>query len=93
MAFKLCGIAIKRDAAQQAEQGTLIHLLEEAKAGDLAFFDNADGKIVHVGIILPNQHILHASGRVRIDTVDHQGIFNQEQNAYTHNLRLIKRMF
>ncbi|MBK7851949.1 MAG: C40 family peptidase [Bacteroidetes bacterium] len=93
MAFKLCGIAIKRDAAQQAEQGTLIHLLEEANAGDLAFFDNAEGKIVHVGIILPNQHILHASGRVRIDTLDHQGIFNQEQNAYTHNLRLIKRMY
>lgn len=92
MGFKLCGIKIHRDAWQQSEQGTLIHLLDEANPGDLAFFDNAEGKIIHVGFILPNHQILHASGKVRIDKLDHQGIFNQELSTYTHNLRLIKRM-
>jgi len=92
MAYKLCGISIKRDASQQAENGTLINLVEEANPGDLAFFDNAEGKITHVGFVLPNKMILHASGRVRIDKLDHQGIFNQEVNTYTHNLRLIRRI-
>ncbi|HRH67031.1 MAG TPA: C40 family peptidase [Bacteroidia bacterium] len=92
MAFKLCGIPIERDAAMQAEQGMLINLLDEAVPGDLLFFDNKDGKIIHVGFLLPNNQILHASGRVRIDKVDHQGIYNVDMNTYTHNLRLIRRM-
>jgi cell wall-associated NlpC family hydrolase len=93
MVFKLCGIFLKRDSQQQAQQGRTINLLEEAKPGDLAFFDNADGKIVHVGIVLPNRKIIHASGKVHIDKLDQQGIFNEETNKYTHTLRLIKRMF
>ena len=93
MVYKLCGILLKRDSQQQAQQGNTIHLLEESKAGDLAFFDNAEGKIVHVGIILSNNKIIHASGKVHVDKLDHQGIFNVELNKYTHNLRLIKRFF
>ncbi len=89
--LKLCGIRIHRDASQQAQQGLLINMLAEAKPGDLAFFDNADGKIVHVGFILSEGKIIHASGKVRIDRLDHLGIFNDEQKKYTHNLRLIKR--
>lgn len=89
---KLCGIKIRRDANQQAEEGSTINLLDESKPGDLAFFDNADGRIVHVGIILPANHIIHASGRVRIDLLDHQGIFNAETKSYSHNLRVIKRI-
>jgi len=91
MVFKLAGIRLKRDAWQQAEQGSLIHLVEEARQGDLAFFDNAEGKIIHVGILLPNNKIIHSSGKVRIDSLDHHGIFNLESKKYTHNLRLIKR--
>ena len=90
--FKLCGIKLRRDANQQAEQGTVINLLEEAQPGDLAFFDNADKKIIHVGIILPGHQIIHASGKVRVDRLDHQGIFNTESGSYSHNLRVIKRM-
>ena len=89
--LKLCGIKIQRDAAQQAQQGQLINMLGESKPGDLAFFDNADGKIVHVGFILAEGRIIHSSGKVRIDKLDHQGIYNTEQKKYTHNLRLIKR--
>nr|MBC7612643.1 C40 family peptidase [Pseudopedobacter sp.] len=91
MIFKMLGIALKRDAWQQAEQGRLVDFLTEAKAGDLAFFDNVEGRITHVGIMLNNSQIIHASGRVKIDRIDNQGIFAAEQNKYTHNLRIIKR--
>jgi cell wall-associated NlpC family hydrolase len=93
MVFKLCGMKLNRDAYQQAEQGETVNLIEESVPGDLAFFDNAEGKIVHVGIILPANHIIHCSGRVRIDRIDHQGIFNEETRTYSHKLRIIKRMF
>jgi gamma-D-glutamyl-L-lysine dipeptidyl-peptidase len=93
LTFKLCGIKIPRDAWQQSGEGETVNLLEESKPGDLAFFDNAEGKIVHTGIILPGNHIIHAHGQVRIDKLDHQGIYNDNQKKYTHNLRLLKRNF
>lgn len=92
--FKTLGISLKRDAYQQAVQGEDVSLLSEAKSGDLAFFDNVDGRITHVGIILENNgsfEILHASGELRIDTLDHQGI-NKKSEGYSHNLRLIRRI-
>jgi hypothetical protein len=88
--YKMAGIKLKRDAAQQATQGVNLSFLNEAKQGDLLFFDNAEGKIIHVGIYLGENKIIHASGKVRIDIIDHQGIYNEEINKYTHNLRLIK---
>ena len=90
--YKLCGIRLKRDASQQAEQGTTIKSLEESTPGDLAFFANGTEKITHVGILLPQHKIIHASGKVRVDKIDPQGIFNEDKNTYTHNLRLIKRI-
>ena len=90
--FKMININLKRDANQQAEQGINIDFVNESREGDLAFFDNSEGKIIHVGIILGNNSIFHASGTVRIDKLDHQGIFNDNQNKYTHNLRIIKRI-
>lgn len=89
--FKLAGINILRDAAQQAEQGQTVDFLPEAQAGDLAFFDNADGKIIHVGIMLGPDQIIHASGRIKIDAIDHQGIYSAELGRYSHKLRIIKR--
>lgn len=88
--YKLCGIRLKRDAWQQAEQGIAVPALDEAMPGDLAFFANDSGKITHVGILLPQHKIIHASGKVRVDKIDQQGIFNEEKNAYTHTLKLIK---
>jgi hypothetical protein len=90
VAYKMSGIRVHRDAAQQAEQGKSLSFVEEAKEGDLAFFDNKEGKIVHTGIILKNGKIIHASGMVRVDAFDHQGIFNVELQEYTHRLRIIK---
>jgi len=89
--FKMLGISLKRDAWQQAEQGSPVNFLQEARAGDLAFFDNAEGRITHVGIMLNDQEIIHASGRVKIDPVDDQGIYSLDLKKHSHKLRIIKR--
>lgn len=91
--YKLNGIMLLRDAYQQAQQGTTLSFIEEAEPGDLAFFDNEDGKIIHVGIMLNEQQIIHASGCVRIDKFDHFGIYNQQTQKYSHRLRIIKSLF
>jgi hypothetical protein len=93
LVYKLCGYKLPRDAYQQAKQGETVGFVESAKIGDLAFFDNAEGDITHVGIILNDGKIIHASGKVRIDLIDHQGIYHQELKNYTHQLRIIKRYF
>ncbi|HAH59948.1 MAG TPA: hypothetical protein DCL86_17585, partial [Bacteroidales bacterium] len=92
MVYKMQGIVLMRDARQQAAQGLAINLLAEARAGDLAFFDNEDGQITHTGILTENGNIIHASGKVRIDPVDHHGIYDKTLGKYTHKLRLIRRM-
>lgn len=90
--FKLNGYQLPRDASQQVELGTALSFVEEAQAGDLAFFDNEEGNIVHVGMVLENQQIIHASGCVRIDKFDHYGIFHSDNKKYSHMLRVIKKV-
>lgn len=92
MVYKLNGTKLFRDAYQQSEQGETLSFVEEAEPGDLAFFDNDEGRIVHVGIVMNHNKIIHASGKVRIDGFDHQGIFNNDKKDYTHRLRLLKRI-
>jgi len=92
MVYRLAGIAIPRDAYQQAEVGETLSFIEEAEKGDLAFFDNEEGRIIHVGIILDNHYILHASGCVRCDRLDQYGIYNASLKTHTHHLRLIKKI-
>lgn len=92
MVYKVCGYQLNRDASQQAMQGITLNFLEESEPGDLAFFDNEAGTITHVGILMGNEQIIHASGKVRIDFIDHSGIFNQETKQHTHKLRLLKRI-
>ena len=89
--FRYFGKKLPRDSGDQAKQGEDIGFLEETKAGDLAFFDNAEGTITHVGILLNNLEIIHASGKVRIDTIDQWGIINRDTQQRTHTLRIIKR--
>lgn len=90
--FKLNGFKLPRDASQQALLGIPLSFVEEAQTGDLAFFDNEEGKITHVGIVLDDNKIIHASGKVRIDKLDHYGIFNVDTKKYSHHLRVIKRV-
>jgi hypothetical protein len=89
--YNLNGIQLKRDASQQAQDGNTVDFLASAELGDLAFFDNEEGKITHVGMMLSNSEIIHSAGMVRIDPIDDQGIFNAELGRYTHKLRIIKR--
>lgn len=93
MAYRLSGITLLRDASQQATQGETVDFLTEAQPGDLVFFDNDQGAITHVGIFLRQDHILHASGSVRIDGLDQTGIYNADTGKHSHKLRLIKRYF
>jgi len=90
--FKLSGIKLKRDAYQQGEQGVAVKTLKEAKEGDLAFFKKNEDRITHTGIILSGNHIMHASGRVRIDKIDENGIVNMETNLHSHSLAVIRRI-
>ena len=93
MVYRMNGYALLRDASQQATQGEPLSFIEESEPGDLAFFDNNEGKIVHVGIILQDNYIIHAHGKVRMDRIDHSGIFNTDIKNYTHKLRVIKKIF
>ena len=90
--FQLVGISLHREPDQQVHQGETVDFVEQSQPGDLAFFENKYGNINHVGIILPERYIIHAAGYVRIDKVDHVGIFNEETGRYTHKLRVAKRM-
>ena len=92
MVYKINGYNLLRDASQQATQGEALSFIEESEPGDLAFFDNSDGNIIHVGIIMEDNYIIHAHGKVRIDRLDHTGIYNTETNTHTHNLRVIKKV-
>lgn len=92
MVFKSFGFNLKRDAWQQAQQGETVDFLSMSLPGDLAFFDNEEGKITHVGILLSSSEIIHASGRVKIEKIDNYGILNTISKQYSHKLRLIKRI-
>lgn len=89
---RAAGKLLPRDASQQVNEGELVYFLPEIQPGDLAFFGNEEGRIVHVGMMLDTERILHASGQVRIDYLDQTGIFNKERNEHTHRLQVIKRL-
>lgn len=90
--YKLCGHKLLRDAKEQATQGEVLSFIEECEPGDLAFFDNDEGIITHVGIIMNDYNIIHAHGKVRIDKLDHSGIYNIDTQQHSHRLRVIKKM-
>jgi len=90
--YKLCGIKLTRDAGQQSKLGEPVHLFNDAVPGDLMFFDNEEQIITHTGIYLGNNKIVHASGMVRIDHVDSKGIFDNNRQLYTHNMKMIRKI-
>jgi hypothetical protein len=92
LVYKLCVYSLLRDAKDQATQGEVLSFIEESEPGDLAFFDNDEGTITHVGIIMQDYNIIHAHGKVRIDVLDHSGIYNTDTKVHTHKLRVIKKI-
>lgn len=92
MVYKINGYKLLRDASEQATQGDALSFIEESEPGDLAFFDNEEGNITHVGIMMNDNYIIHASGKVRIDRLDHLGIYNVDTGRHTHKLRVIKKI-
>ncbi len=90
--FKLNSIQLPRDAYQQAAIGITIHSLPETNTGDLVFFDDAHKKIIHVGILLNQNEVIHCAGSVHIDEIDELGIINNQTKERTHQLCLIKRV-
>ncbi|MFK7932835.1 MAG: NlpC/P60 family protein [Saprospiraceae bacterium] len=93
MIYAISGKSLPRDPLAQLEYGEIIDFVEQTQVGDLAFFENRAGRITHVGILLENQEIIHAHGCVRLDQLDHFGIYNRDTRRYTHRLRVIKRLF
>ncbi|MFN7119860.1 MAG: NlpC/P60 family protein [Saprospiraceae bacterium] len=92
MVFKIAGILLPREAAQQVFMGETVDFIEQSQPGDLAFFEDRMGRIAHVGILMPNNQVIHTYGKVRIDNIDHFGIYNITENRYTHKLRVVKRV-
>jgi cell wall-associated NlpC family hydrolase len=92
LVYKISGLAIPRNCSVQAGEGQIIDFIDNAEPGDLVFFDNEKGQISHVGMIISRGLVIHASGRVRIDSIDHQGIFKSEIKGYSHRLRTIRRI-
>lgn len=92
MVFKLKQVRLLRDTTQQATQGEVVGLLEEAEPADLVFFDDKEGRICHVGLLLDRFRVIHACGKVRIDPIDHEGIYDEPEGKYTHRLRMIRRI-
>ena len=90
--YKINGYKIDRDAKDQVKLGVALSFIEESEPGDLAFFDNKEGDIVHVGIIMEDNHIIHAHGHVRIDRLDQTGIYNVDTRKHSHKLRVIKKI-
>ena len=92
MVYRINGYNIPRSAAEQAGEGEVLSFIEESEPGDLAFFDDKEGNIDHVGIIMKDNYIIHSYGKVRVDRIDHTGIFNTEERKYSHQLRVIKKI-
>ncbi|WP_295180777.1 NlpC/P60 family protein [uncultured Christiangramia sp.] len=90
--YRINGYKLDREAASQAKQGEALSFIEESEPGDLAFFDDQDGVINHVGMMMQDNYIIHVDGKVRIDRIDHSGIFNTELQKHTHKLRVIKKI-
>lgn len=92
LVYKVHGVAIPRDDYQQMELGVPRSFIEESESGDLAFFDNEEGEVCHVGIMIDPHTVIHAHGKVRIDALDSSGIYNADQKRHTHKLRVIKNL-
>ncbi len=92
LVYRIYGISLPFAAREQARKGEVLSFLEESQPGDLAYCESKGGDISHVGILLGNNYILHTHGQVRVDRIDHTGIFDVQRRRYSHTLRVIKTL-
>lgn len=92
MVLKICGYKLQRDAWQQATQGKLVSGINESLPGDLIFFRNKENRITHTGIMITDNKIIHASGKVRVDQLTDEGILHLEKKTITHQFSHIRRI-
>ncbi len=89
--FLMSGEKMPRDASQQVDEGEEI-AFSDVREGDLAYFVNEKESVIHVGICLEGNRIIHAHGQVRIDKLNEEGIVNLDRDVYSHKLSVIKRV-
>ncbi len=89
--LSMMNISIPRDASDQVHNGIDVDF-DGQKKYDLAFFEDAKGKIYHTGIITRKGEILHASEIVRRDKLTTEGIQHAQTGKVTHKLACIRRM-
>jgi cell wall-associated NlpC family hydrolase len=87
----LCGIALPRDACQQAAfPGSRLLGEEPTRAGDLLFFagdrDPRGRGITHVGMVLDHPLFIHASGSAGV------AVSSLEEGPYRRQLRSTTRL-
>jgi gamma-D-glutamyl-L-lysine dipeptidyl-peptidase len=92
MIFKIAGYNLHREANKQLHQGKPVQDIGEARPGDIAFFQDNEGKLIHTGILLDDDKIIHSSGRVRVDHLMEEGILNIETKVFTHTLQSLRRI-
>ena len=88
--FKANGIDLPRDSSQQCEVGKPINY-NSKKVCDLVFFSKPNAnKVSHVALYIGSDKVIHASGKVRIQTLHKDGIFEDGQLKYA--LKMIQRI-
>ncbi len=76
--YLLNGWVLPRDASQQVHSGNLVDTdngFDKLRPGDLLFFgtragENTTEKVTHVGMWIGNGEFIHASGKVRVSSMD-----------------------
>jgi hypothetical protein len=92
MTFKITGYHVPWTIQMQSQTGKKVKDFPSSKTGDLAFFKDKKGNINHAGIIIGENKIIHASGQVRVDHLNEEGILNSETKIYSHELTVIRRV-
>ncbi len=88
------GLNLPRDANMQVQHGAKVDTsmgFANLKPGDLLFFGRSMKAITHVGIYIGELEFVHASGRVKVNSLDPDAV---NYSAYRANsLQIVKRMF
>ncbi|WP_343331811.1 C40 family peptidase [Draconibacterium aestuarii] len=93
------GVILQRDASQQTFYGELVETesgYDKLQTGDLVFFGEKDTntqkeQVTHVGLCMGNQEFIHASGKVRINSLDRNSEKYTEhyENGFVRARRII----